>query len=80
MNKMRNQAKEDDDEDFETKGINRQDGVKFNSNNGFSTGGIIGLAALAIGGYAIGKTYFSKEKKLSDTKEEIIQKIKEIQE
>lgn len=80
INAIKNQAREDDDEEFEARGVrNGRAKLAINSNSGLSTGAIVGLAALAIGGYAIGKVALTKDKKLSETKEEIIQKIKEIE-
>ena len=75
-----NQAREDDDEEFETRGM--RNNHRFPANNsmpGLSTGAVVGLAALAIGGYAIGKALLSTEKKISESKEEIVEKIKEIE-
>ncbi|KAL7022840.1 hypothetical protein ACKWTF_012403 [Chironomus riparius] len=75
-----NQAREDDDEEFETRGMrNNQRFTSNNSRSGLSTGAVVGLAALAIGGYAIGKAFLSSNKKISESKEEIVEKIKEIE-
>ncbi|XP_070497950.1 exonuclease 3'-5' domain-containing protein 2-like [Chironomus tepperi] len=75
-----NQAREDDDEEFETRGM-RNNVARLPPNNwqGMSTGAVVGLAALAIGGYAIGKALLANEKKISESKEEIVEKIKEIE-
>lgn len=83
---INNQAREDDDEEFETRGM-RNSRISAGPNipirnpgSGISTGAVVGLAALAIGGYAIGKALFSTEKKISESKDEIVEKIKEIEE
>lgn len=78
---INNQAREDDDEEFETRGM-RNNNPRLppanNRNFGLATGAVVGLAALAIGGYAIGKALLSTDKKISDSTEEIVKKIKEI--
>lgn len=82
---INNQAREDDDEEFETRGI-RNNNLRFppanNRGAGLSTSTFVGLAALAIGGYTIGKALLSTlstDQKISESKEEIVEKIKEIE-
>ncbi|KAG5669738.1 hypothetical protein PVAND_000032 [Polypedilum vanderplanki] len=87
MRKIRNQAREDDDEGdeaFSRRGRVGNHAHSFSSSSGGSSVAIgVGLAAFALGSYAIGKILFSSSTqtpKFSTTTKEIIEAIKKIEE
>lgn len=79
IKEMKIQALEDDDEDFESKG-RRSNRVPGPSTGGSGIAAGVGLAALAIGGVYLANAYFSKEQKLSETQDQIQEKLKKIHE
>jgi hypothetical protein len=83
MKKIRNQGREDDDEEIEATGGRRNSNNPANNGGIGSTGAAVGIAALALGTYAIGKMFFSSSvevPKFSMSSEEIVEAIKKIEE